>query len=70
MTSGGSSTSSSAPTTRVVAPRGRGSGCSSSGRWSNSAGGTAWAGNRPTGGAEFGFRIPAYVEDDDLLDEE
>jgi two-component system sensor histidine kinase KdpD len=35
-----------------------------------SAGGTAWAGNRPTGGAEFGFRIPAYLEDDDLLDEE
>jgi two-component system sensor histidine kinase KdpD len=35
-----------------------------------SAGGTAWAGNRVTGGAEFGFRIPAFVEDDDLLDEE
>jgi signal transduction histidine kinase len=35
-----------------------------------SAGGTAWARNRPEGGAEFGFRIPAFVEDDDLLDAE
>jgi PAS domain S-box-containing protein len=33
-----------------------------------SAGGTAWARNRPTGGAEFGFRIPPFVEDDDPFD--
>jgi signal transduction histidine kinase len=30
-----------------------------------SAAGTTWACNRPTGGAEFGFRIPPYLEDDD-----
>jgi PAS domain S-box-containing protein len=33
-----------------------------------SAGGTAWAGNRSDGGAEFGIRIPAFVEDDDAID--
>ncbi len=33
-----------------------------------SAGGTAWARNRPEGGAEFGFRIPPFVEDDDPFD--
>ena len=30
----------------------------------DSAGGSAWARNRPTGGAEFGFRLPSFVEDD------
>ena len=30
----------------------------------DSAGGSAWARNRPTGGAEFGFRLPPFVEDD------
>jgi len=35
-----------------------------------SAGGRAWACNRPTGGAEFGFRIPPFVEDDDLFDQD
>jgi len=34
----------------------------------DSAGGTAWARNRPTGGAEFGFRIPPFLEDDDSFD--
>ncbi len=33
-----------------------------------SAGGTTWAINRPQGGAEFGFRIPAFVEGDDAVD--
>lgn len=33
-----------------------------------SAGGTTWARNRPDGGAEFGFRIPTFVETDDSLD--
>ncbi len=33
-----------------------------------SAGGTTWARNRPEGGAEFGFRLPAYGEADDLFD--
>jgi PAS domain S-box-containing protein len=32
-----------------------------------SAAGTTWACNRPTGGAEFGFRMPPYVEDDDTF---
>ena len=32
-----------------------------------SAAGTTWACNRPTGGAEFGFRMPRYVEDDDTF---
>jgi PAS domain S-box-containing protein len=30
-----------------------------------SAGGRVWATNRPTGGAEFGFRLPLFVEADD-----
>ena len=33
-----------------------------------SAGGTTWAANRPEGGAEFGFRVPTFVEADDLLE--
>ena len=33
-----------------------------------SAGGSTWARNRPTGGAEFGFRLPSFVEADDGLD--
>jgi len=32
-----------------------------------SAAGTTWACNRTTGGAEFGFRMPPYVEDDDTF---
>jgi len=34
----------------------------------DSAGGTTWARNRPDGGAEFGFRVPTFVEADDPLD--
>ena len=30
-----------------------------------SAGGRVWAVNRPTGGAEFGFGLPVFVEADD-----
>jgi PAS domain S-box-containing protein len=30
-----------------------------------SAGGRVWAANRPTGGAEFGFSLPVFVEADD-----
>ncbi len=30
-----------------------------------SAGGRVWAANRPAGGAEFGFRLPLFVEADD-----
>ncbi|HET9615498.1 MAG TPA: ATP-binding protein, partial [Candidatus Limnocylindrales bacterium] len=30
-----------------------------------STGGSVWARNRPTGGAEFGFRVPPFVEGDD-----
>jgi signal transduction histidine kinase len=33
-----------------------------------SAGGSTWARNRPAGGAEFGFRLPSFVEADDGLD--
>jgi len=33
-----------------------------------SAGGTTWARNRPDGGAEFGFRVPTFVETDDSFD--
>jgi PAS domain S-box-containing protein len=33
-----------------------------------SAGGTAWATNRPGGGAEFGFVVPTFVEADDAID--
>ena len=33
-----------------------------------SVGGSAWARNRPEGGAEFGFRMPPFVEADDELD--
>jgi len=33
-----------------------------------SAGGSTWARNRPGGGAEFGFRLPSFVEADDGLD--
>jgi PAS domain S-box-containing protein len=33
-----------------------------------SAGGTTWATNREEGGAEFGFRVPTFVEADDLID--
>jgi PAS domain S-box-containing protein len=33
-----------------------------------SAGGHTWARNRPTGGAEFGFRLPRFVESDDGFD--
>ena len=32
-------------------------------------GGTIWARERPTGGAEFGFRLPIYEADDDTDDE-
>jgi PAS domain S-box-containing protein len=32
----------------------------------NSLGGTIWAKSRPTGGAEFGFRLPIYEADEDL----
>ena len=32
-------------------------------------GGTIWARERPTGGAEFGFRLPIYEADDDADDE-
>jgi PAS domain S-box-containing protein len=33
-----------------------------------SAGGSTWARNRPTGGAEFGIRLPSFVDADDGLD--
>ena len=35
-----------------------------------SAGGSTWARNRPDGGAEFGFRVPVYVETDDPADDD
>ena len=31
-------------------------------------GGTIWAQQRPTGGAEFGFRLPIYEAEDDIID--
>ena len=33
-----------------------------------SAGGRTWARNRPTGGAEFGFRLPRFVESDEAFE--
>ena len=50
----------------VVAP-GAGIGLFVCRRIVTSLGGTIWAKARPTRGAEFGFRLPIYEADEDLL---